>query len=207
MQTVVGYVRVSTDEQSDSGLGMEAQREALRREAERRGWNLIAVCEDVASGKTLRRRPGLDEALGMVERGDAEGLMVAKLDRLSRSVADFAGILDRFTTRGYGLVVLDLAVDTTTVMGEAMAHVAATFAQMERKRIGERTREALAVRKAQGVKLGRPRVLTDEFRDELRAMRKAGMSYSAIADRLNAEKVPTAQGGARWWPATVAKAL
>lgn len=82
--SVVGYVRVSTAEQADSGAGLEAQRRAIESEAARRGWKLVQVFEDAgASGKSMNGRSGLQEALQAVEAGQAEGLVVAKLDRLS----------------------------------------------------------------------------------------------------------------------------
>ncbi|MCA1677351.1 MAG: recombinase family protein, partial [Actinobacteria bacterium] len=82
-------------------------------------------------------------------------LVVAKLDRLSRSVQDAAGLLDRAQRHGWALVAADLGVDASTPAGEAMANVMATFGQLERRMIGQRTREALAARKAAGVRLGR----------------------------------------------------
>lgn len=199
---VVGYVRVSTDEQGESGLGLEAQRQAIAAECERRGWLLVRVEEDVASGSKLDR-PGLSGALEAVARGDVDGLMVAKLDRLSRSVVQFSALLERFRAKGWGLVILDLGIDTTTIMGEAMATMAATFAQVERRRIGERTREALAVRKAQGVQLGRPQVLPRDVRERIRQRVREGESYSQIARDLNEQGVSTAHGGQRWHPSTV----
>lgn len=202
---VIGYIRVSTEEQSDSGAGLEAQRTAIRAEAERKGWTLTAIYEDVASGKTMRGRTGLDEAVSAIESGDAGALIVTKLDRLTRSVADFAAMLERFNSHRWGLVLLDLGIDTTTIMGEAMAHVTATFAQMERRRIGERTKEALAVKKQQGVKLGRPRALSDEVRAYIVKLHAEGLSIRKIAERLNAESVPTAHGGRQWYPNTVAR--
>ena len=83
-----------------------------------------------------------------------------------------------------------------------MAHVLATFAQFERRLIGQRTREALAVRKAQGVQLGRPRKLPSQVRSRIKRRRRAGKSLAAIAEELNRDKVPTAHGGVRWYPST-----
>lgn len=205
---VVGYVRVSTEEQAGTGLGLGAQRAAIAEEAERRGWELVAIHEDAgASGKSMDNRPALAEALGAVRGGDAAALVVAKLDRLSRSLLDFASLMEQSRRQGWALVALDLGVDTTTPAGEMVANVMATFAQFERRLIGERTKSALAVRRAQGVKLGRPRTMDDEIVERIRLEREAGASLRAIADGLTADEVPTAQGGARWHASTVRAVL
>jgi DNA invertase Pin-like site-specific DNA recombinase len=199
---VVGYVRVSTAEQGDSGAGLDAQRRAVIAECERRQWNLVAIHEDVASGKEMRKRPGLDAALASVT-GEAHALIVAKVDRLSRSMKDFTDLLDRAQREGWNLVALDLGLDLSTPMGEAMANMTGTFSQLERRLIGQRTREALAVRKAQGVRLGRPRCTPQEIVDRILCEKGAGASQSAIADRLNDEDMPTVRGGSQWRQSTV----
>lgn len=199
----MAYVRVSTGEQAASGLGMAAQRAAIEAEAARRGWTIVAWREDAGlSGKSLDR-PGLLAALADVEEGRAAALVVAKLDRLSRSLLDFAGLMDRSWKAGWAIVALDLGVDTTTAQGELMASVFSSFAQFERRLIGQRTKSALAVKAAQGVKLGRPRSLPDEVVDRIVRLHEAGEGWTAVARVLNAEQVPTAQGGASWHPATV----
>ena len=204
---VVGYVRVSTSEQGDSGAGLEAQRNAIKAACAARGWNLLAIREDVASGKSLERRPGLEQAMADIRSGLAAGLVVAKLDRLSRSVIDAASTLERARREGWNLVALDLGVDFSTAAGEAMANMTATFAQLERRLIGERTRAALAVKRAQGVRLGRPPVLPASVRARIRRDRSAGLTLQAIADKLNAQAVPTAHAGSRWYPSTVRAVL
>jgi DNA invertase Pin-like site-specific DNA recombinase len=192
---VVGYVRVSTEEQGDAGAGMEAQRQAITAACAARGWRLSALHEDVASGKAFTKRPGLEAALLTVRSGDAAGLVVAKLDRLSRSVIDAAQTIELARREGWNLVALDLGVDFSTAAGTAMAQMTAVFAEMERRLIGERTRAALAVKKAQGVRLGRPPVLDDRVRRRIRRERAAGRSLRDIAERLNSSGVPTAHGG------------
>lgn len=152
----IGYVRVSTQEQAVSGLGLDAQRSTIAAEARRRGFELVSVCEDAGvSGKTLDR-PGLARALELVEAGEADGIIVAKLDRFSRSLLDFAGLTERSRCHGWALVAVDLAIDTSTAKGELMLNVLATFAQFERRLISERTRDALAAARARGIRLGRP---------------------------------------------------
>ena len=204
---VIGYVRCSTDEQRDSGLGLAAQRAAIRLEARRHGWKLVEIFEDVASGRSLRQRPGLEAAFAAVANGEADGLIVSKLDRLSRSVGDFSNILSRFQRHGWALVVMDLGVDTSTIMGAAMAQMVSVFSELERKRIGERTKEALAVKKAQGVVLGRPASIPHDLAKRIRRMRAKGMTLQAICDTLNDEQVPTPRGGRLWRPTSLRAVL
>lgn len=206
--TAVGYVRVSTEEQANSGLGLAAQRATIEAEAARRGWTLVAIHADEGiSGKSMKGRDGLSAALGTITTGDAHNLVVAKLDRLSRSLVDFAGLMAEAQSGGWNLVALDLGIDLSTPAGEFMASVMASAAQWERRIIGQRTRDALAVRKAQGVRLGRPTTLPDDVRDRIVAMRAGGESLGRIASTLTDEGVPTAQGGARWHASTIAAVL
>ena len=129
--------------------------------------------------------------------------MVSKLDRLSRSVMDFASIVERSQREGWAIVALDLGVDTSTPSGELVANVMASVAQWERKVIGQRTKDALAVKRSEGVRLGRPVSLPEAIRERILADRLTGLSYRAIAEALNTEGVPTAQGGRAWYAATV----
>lgn len=200
MTNAVGYARVSTEEQGRSGLGLEAQEQRIRSECERRGWELGVLAREVRSGKDMRR----PKLAALLERLDAESgvLVVAKLDRLSRSVADFSAVVERSRTRGWSLRILDLDIDTGTPVGEAVVMVLATFAQLERRMTGQRTREALAVKRSQGATLGRPRSVSDETRRLAVGLRAGGMSLGKIAAHLNAEGVPTGHGG-QWWPSTV----
>lgn len=200
---MVGYIRVSTAEQGDSGAGLEAQRQAIEAACHARRWELVAVHQDVASGRSLDSRPGLKRALATIHRDEAVGLVVAKLDRLSRSVIDAAQTIEQARAEGWNLVALDLGVDFSTAAGEAMANMTATFAQLERRLIGERTRAALAVRKAQGVRLGRPLSLDAHTRARILQLRRRGHGWTAIADRLNADGVPSARGAATWRPSSV----
>lgn len=201
---VVGYVRVSTAEQADSGLGLAAQRAAIEAEAARRGWTVLAIHDDAGmSGKSTKGREGLAAALAAVEGGTAGAIVVAKLDRLSRSLADFAQLMARAQAGRWNLVALDLGIDLATAAGEFMANVMASAAQWERRIIGQRTKDALAIRRAQGVRLGRPPLLPADVVARIVEGRRSGAGWSAIARDLDADGVPTAQGGARWYPATV----
>jgi len=200
---VVGYVRVSTDEQRESRAGLEAQRAAILSECERRGWQLVDVLEDAGYSAKDLKRPSVQAALELLQTGGAQALVVAKLDRLSRSMLDFAGIMAAAQKQGWGVIALDCAVDTTTPAGEAMANILASFAVFERRLISQRTKDALAIRKSQGVKLGRPRTLPDEIVDRVTSERASGKTLSAIAEGLNADRTPTAQAGKRWYASTI----
>ncbi len=205
---MVGYTRVSTDEQASSGLGLKAQRAVIEAECERRGWELVRVFEDAgASGKALSGRTALAKALEAVRGGSAGALVVAKLDRLSRSLLDFASLMEDARREGWALVILDLGVDTTTPSGEMIANVMATFAQFERRLIGQRTKDALAVKKSEGVKLGRPVALDGVVAKRIARKRRRGLSLRKIAEGLSEDGVGTAHGGDRWHASTVKAVL
>lgn len=204
----IGYVRVSTDEQAGSGLGLAAQRAAIEAEAARRGWDLMEIVgEDAGASSATLDRVGLQSAMERLDRHEADVLVVAKLDRLSRSVAQGGAVLERATQRQWSLVALDFGLDTTTPAGEMVANVMLSMARYERRLIGQRTSAALQAKKASGARLGRPRLLADEVVDRVVTAKAAGESLSAIARTLNEEGVTTAQGGKKWYPSTVASVL
>ena len=184
-----------------------AQETAIREECTRRGWTLAAIHTDAASGKSMAGRPALAAALLAVAIGEADALMVSKIDRLSRSLHDFAGLLATAEREGWALCALDTGIDMATPGGEFMAGVMASAAQWERRIIGVRTREGLAAKKAQGVRLGRRVDLPAVVRDRIAAQREAGATLAAIAGSLNSDGTPTAQGGASWHPSTVRAVL
>jgi DNA invertase Pin-like site-specific DNA recombinase len=201
---VIGYVRVSTDEQHASGAGVSAQRAAITAECERRGWQLLRIIgEDSGASSATLERSGLQRALDILDRGNADVLVVAKLDRLSRSVAQGAQVMDRAKRKGWSLVALDFGLDTTTPAGEMVANVILSTAQYERRLIGQRTKDALAAKREQGIRLGRPQTLPDEIVERILAARHAGSSYRAIAAQLEADGVPTARGGGTWYASAV----
>lgn len=200
---VIGYVRVSTNKQE---IGPAVQILDLQLEAERLGWDLDLRREDAASAKSLKGRPVLQQALVDLREHRADMLAVSKLDRLSRSVADFSAMLADAGREGWHIACLDLRVDTSTTMGRGMAHIAASFAQMERERISERTKEGLARVRASGKRVGRPSGIGVDAMLRATELYGLGLSLQDVADQLNDEGVPTAAGG-RWWPDRVAAAL
>jgi DNA invertase Pin-like site-specific DNA recombinase len=198
---MLGYVRVSTEEQADSRLGLQAQEAALVAEASRRGWELTILRDEGLSGSQVN--PGLRDALEQLAAGLADGLVVTKLDRMSRSLLHAVEIMERARRQQWALIMLDVQVDTTTASGEAMANMLATFAQFERRLIGERTKAALAAKKAQGVALGRPRQMPTAVARRIVEMRATGQTCGAIARTLTEEQVLSPAGRPVWHESTV----
>jgi DNA invertase Pin-like site-specific DNA recombinase len=210
---VAGYVRVSSREQGATGLGLQAQKEALSAAAAHRdGWQLATVTVEVASAGNLRRRPVLTSLLDDMDAGRYGVLVVSRLDRLARSVGDFATTLDRAKRNGWELVCLDPAVDMTTPYGKAMAGVAAVFAELERELISQRTKEGLAVAVASGRVRKRNRAQEYGDRaviDRMVRLHQPPHSYTLgeIMRTLQAEGVPTRREGGRWTAAQVRRIL
>lgn len=199
----IGYCRVSTDQQGERGYGLAAQRGLIEAEAERRGWTLQEVYVDVASGKSRRGRPEFAEAISVLTERNADVLIVAKLDRLSRSLLDFAELMAQSRTDGWSIVALDIGVDTSTANGELIANIIMALAQWERRIIGQRTKDALAQVRESGTRLGRPRGVGEDTAALIRVLRNGGRGYHAIARLLNEEAVPTGQGARKWHASTV----
>lgn len=196
MTTMIGYLRVSTEEQASSGLGLEAQRDAIQRYIDAHGWNVLWYEDAGLSAKSLDR-PQLQSALNRLDaspkRRDVDGIVVAKLDRLSRSVVDFAGVLELARARKWALVAIDLGVDTSTPTGELVANVMMSVAQWERRVIGERTSAAMQAAKRSGRHMGRVSVLPHAVRERLLQLRTT-RTLAATAAVLNAEGLSTGTG-------------
>ena len=201
----VAYLRVSTDEQS---AGIEAQRSAIDSIAKQRGLVIVAehVDENVSGTLEIACRPALSKALEMLESKAADRLIVAKLDRLARDII-VAVQIDRDATKsGWAIVFGDLDIDTSTAAGKMQLNMFASLAQFERDRISERTREALAIKRSQGVSW-RPAVLAREVVTRIVRERANGKSFRAIARDLTADQIPTARGGSIWQVSAIQSVL
>ena len=211
---LIAYLRLSLEEQhvdrkatkrerdKAKRLGFAAQKNTIVQWAEAMGHTIVIWLQDEASGKNMDRQ-GLRDALRHLRHGEADGLVVAKLDRVSRSVPDFGTLLETAKRQGWKFIAVDLGVDTSTAAGELVAGVMMQIAQWERRVIGERTSDALQALKRQGARLGRPSQVPAEVRTRVQRWRARGWTYQKIADRLNATGVPTSQGGTCWRVNTV----
>jgi DNA invertase Pin-like site-specific DNA recombinase len=201
---VIGYVTV---QHGASGPGGDVAA-AIESACERSNWRLLEVVTDRDGGRRSLERPGIGYALGRIASGDAHGLVVGEMMRLVRSQVDLASLIQWFREHDAALIALDLNFDTWTAEGERIADVLITLGEWDKERIARRTRSGLAEAKASGRRVGRPSVSDrPELCAQIRAMRVAGMTLQAIADRLNAEGVTTMRGGAYWRPSSVQAAL
>ncbi len=195
INTCIGYARVSTDEQAASGAGQDAQRAMITAEAEQRAWTIVAwhTDEGVSGSKPADDRPAGHAALEAMRNRDAATLLVAKSDRLTRSVLDLAGLVARADREDWELTACDHTIDTSTPAGRFTTTIMGGVAELEREQIGARTREALAARRAAGVRLGRPSVLPTEIVARIVSERQDGATLWGIANGLTADGVHTAK--------------
>lgn len=207
----VGYIRVSTDKQADHGISLDAQQAKLAAYAALYDLALVEVIVDAgASAKTLER-PGLQRALAMLRKGQAHALLVAKLDRLTRSVEDLGELIRTVFVPGKAdLLSVGEQIDTRTAAGRLVLNVLGSVAQWERETIGERTAEALAHKKALGHKTGGDvpygyqlaadgkTLVPDEAEQALlaaiREARQRGLSQRAVVAELTRQGFTTRRG-------------
>ena len=224
-EKAVGYVRVSSEEQSKEGVSLDAQEVRVRAYATMRGFDLVQIFreEGVSAGTPLKDRPEGSKAVEMLGKKKAQHIVAVKLDRLFRNASDALTQSERWEKGKCSLHVLDMggsAVDTSSAMGKMFFLVAAGFAAMERDLTSERTKAALNHLKTGGrvythfTPLGFDNVAgklvpnPDEMQTVLRvqSMRSQGLSLGKIAAFLNAEQVPTKRGGV-WHPVTIQSVL
>ena len=213
----IGYVRVSTGQQAEDGVSMEAQAARIAQYCDLHCLELVGVESDGLSGKRADNRPGLAAALDRLRAGEGVALVVYSLSRLSRSVADFAQLVATLESSGVGLHVIDEKIDTGNAAGRLLANILVSLAQWEAEVIAERTKGALAhkiatSRRAGGVPYGWALAADGDtlepIADEQAAirlmveLRAGGKSYRAIGRAL-AEQGIQSQSGGRWHPDTI----
>jgi DNA invertase Pin-like site-specific DNA recombinase len=198
---------VGSGGQSDRGAGLEAERRAIAAACRRHGWRPLRAVEQAGLSAEDVNRPGSGQTLRLLEAGGANALVAAKHDLLSRSLLDISALLASAHTQGWTLVALDYSLDTSPPAGEPLANLLASFAPFERRLHSQQIRQALARKRAQGARLGRPPTMSPYAIERITRERAAGHSLAAIANGLNADRIPTAQGGQHWHPATIRHTL
>jgi site-specific DNA recombinase len=150
----IGYIRVSTDKQADRGVSLDAQAEKIRAMAVVHGAELIDIIIDGGESAKSLNRPGMTRLLALVDSGAVQAVIVAKLDRLTRSVKDLCTLLERFERRGVALVSVAESLDTGSAAGRLVLNIMTAVSQWEREAIGERTRDALSHKRGKGERVG-----------------------------------------------------
>jgi DNA invertase Pin-like site-specific DNA recombinase len=220
---VIGYIRVSTEEQAANGQSLDAQRAKLEAYANLYELELVEIIDDAGvSAKTLNR-PGLHDALAKLRRGAADGLVIAKLDRLTRSVGDWQTLIDGYFGEKAGRQLFSVAdsIDTRTAAGRLVLNVLLSVAQWERETIAERTADALQHKIRKGERCGKVRFGYDVAADGktliavpaeqeaihlMQELRAAGQTLRDIAAELNRRGIATKEGG-QWKHTTVSGIL
>jgi DNA invertase Pin-like site-specific DNA recombinase len=198
---VIGYVRVGPRERRSTRPSRTTQRRTIQAECARRGWQIVRFEEDVRSGRSLRR-PGLHAALDGCRAHEADGIVVAQLDRLTYSVEDLAFLMHRAVQDGFTIVAPDLDVDLGTESGAHLAKVLSVASGWQPRGVGRRAMLALEHRR-DGDGPGRPSSTPPVLADRIRGMRADGATLQAICDTLNAEGIPTPRGGTQWRPTSL----
>ena len=223
MKTIL-YSRVSTREQADSGISLEAQRAKLTAYADLYDLEVVEVIEDAGESAKSLNRPGLQRALAMLRSGEADGLAVVKLDRLTRSVADWQTLIDGYFGEKAGKQLFSDtdSIDTRTAAGRMVLNILLSVAQWEREATGERTREALAHKIKNGERVGKVRFGYDLANDDrtlvpnhaeqraiewMKQLRTEGLTLRQIANALTDRGISTKEGRSAWKHSTVSYIL
>jgi DNA invertase Pin-like site-specific DNA recombinase len=198
----MGYVRVSTEKQADGGVSLEAQTAKIRAMAVVQGAELVDVLIDAGESAKSLHRPGMARLLALVDAGAIDTVIIAKLDRLTRSVVDLAELLKRFERGGVSLVSVADALDTRSAAGRLVLNFMVSVSQWEREAIGERTRDALRHKRAKGQRIGtlpfgsymaadgvqlEPDAHEQGLLTRMRRLQASGLTLRGIAAALNAD--------------------
>ncbi len=226
MQTAIGYVRVSSEEQANEGISVAAQEAALRAYCDMRRMKLgdVVIDADVSGGRPLGKRAGGKKVLATAKTGGTNVVVSFKLDRLFRDAQDCLSVTRQWEEKGISLHLVDMggqAVDTSSAMGQFFLLVLAGVAEMERNLGSERTKAALRYKRERGEKTGgqcpygyelakdgvslRKSAAEQQIIRRIKKLRGGGFSYRAIAERLNEKAVPAR--GSRWHSTTVVRLL
>lgn len=216
----VGYIRVSTEEQAREGVSLDNQRKRIGAFCVAKDWTLERVYADEGVSGSSLKREGVQELISDCKKGTFDVVVIYKLDRLTRSVKDLGYLIEAFDKSNVAFSSVSDNFDTTTANGKLVLHILGSVAQWERDIISERTRDALAHKKSErqiysplplGYEAGEGGNLIENPKElaivkQIRTLRRRGLSYQKIANRLNSAGVPTKKGG-KWYGSTIGKVL
>ncbi len=215
----VGYSRVSLEKQAEKGVSLAAQTEKIRAMAVVQGADLTEMIVDAGESAKSLTRPGMARLLAMVDARQIDAVIIAKLDRLTRSVKDLGELLERFQRRGVSLISVAECLDTGSAAGRLVLNIMTAVSQWEREAIGERTRDAMCHKRSQGQRVGNiaygyrlspdgvhvePEPNEQAAINSIRELRASGRSLRQIASELNHAGWRTRRGSA-WALESVAR--
>lgn len=222
MKKVIGYVRVSTDKQADSGLSLEYQQAKIKAYCDLEDLELVEIIKDEAASAKSFKREGIQKVISLIKAKEIDGVVVLKLDRLTRSVKDLGLFVELIKKYDIAFMCVQDKIDTSTPSGVLVLNVLGAVAQFEREAICDRTKAALSVKKANKQKTGGAVPYGYNLADDgstlienpkeqdtislIKTMREQGKSFQAIADTLNQKRIPTKQGSI-WAKMTVSRML
>jgi site-specific DNA recombinase len=215
MTKAIGYIRVSTEMQVNEGVSLDAQSAKIRAYCELNDLELIEIVCDAGKSAKTTNRDGLQKCLAAIASGEAQAIVVYKLDRLSRKVLDTLNLISEIESHGASLHSISEKLDTSSALGKFFVNMTAALAQLERDQISERVTMAMAHKKDEGQHCGAAPFGFEMVNKELqrvesqhnaiaiiRDMRNKGAALRAIADHLNSEGIPTQRGG-NWQASTI----
>jgi site-specific DNA recombinase len=205
----VGYVRVSTDKQADRGVSLDAQAEKIKAMAVVHNAELVDIIVDGGESAKSLQRPGMERLLQLVDGKKVQAVIIAKLDRLTRSVKDLCELLERFERRGVALISVAESLDTSSAAGRLVLNIMTAVSQWEREAIGERTRYAMSHKRSNGERVGNiqfgyrlcadgkhiePDPIEQSVLSEIGHLRQGGHTMRGIAAALNHRALRTRRG-------------
>ncbi|MBW1837824.1 MAG: recombinase family protein [Deltaproteobacteria bacterium] len=215
MIKAIGYIRVSTDEQAKEGVSLENQEAKIRAYCNLKDFEILEIVQDAGISAKNLRRPGAQKVIEMARNKMVNAVVVYKLDRMFRSTSDALLTTKQFDQWGVSFHSISENLDTKSAMGKFFFTLTAALAEMEREIIGERTRDVLQRKKANGEVYGHVPFGFKRFKGRLIAhkdeqkiiqtvlgMRQEGLNYSRISRELNQMGLKTKKGN-RWYPQTV----
>lgn len=215
MIKAIGYIRVSTDEQAKEGMSLENQEAKIRAYCNLKDFELLEIVEDAGISAKNLRRPGAQRIIEMARNKMVDAIVVYKLDRMFRSTVDALETTKQFDKWNVSFHSIQETIDTKSAMGKFFFTLTAALAEMEREIIGERTKDVLQKKKANGEVYGHVPFGFKKFKGRLLAhkdeqkviqavlgMRQEGLNYSRISRELNHMGLKTKKGN-QWYPQTV----
>jgi site-specific DNA recombinase len=215
MIKAIGYIRVSTDEQAKEGVSLENQEQKIRDYCKLKDFEIIEIIQDAGISAKNLRRPGAQKVLEMAQEKIIDAVVVYKLDRMFRSTVDALETTKQFDKWNVSFHSIEETIDTKSAMGKFFFTLTAALAEMEREIIGERTKDVLQRKKANGEVYGHVPFGFKKFKGKLLnndaeqkivqtvlGMRQKGLNYSMISKELNQMGFKTKKGN-QWYPQTV----